>query len=806
MPRQHLTPNACLVCRKKRTKCDGQLPCRRCRSRGEECSYEDKKWRTKDHLRSEIERLRAEQQQGHAIIQALANNDPGKWEVVLDRMRSEDSPDAIAQWIQATSSLPTTPQRPQRANTTGTAVLDGSSPPHMSFVGSAHDLRRDSLSNFTFGNAESPDASRGRLFSAAVPSDHTFPGRLMSDASPEALFGHRDHGLLPMGRSVGFDTDMPPPFHRGSLVTARPSTPELFQGPVLVSWTTVTPDLQLVQQLVGKFFSSPSSLLHVSQAQFLKDFCEGNQRYCSAALINVILGRACRLLDCPSQLISQVSFGDAFLGEARRLLAAELTHCTIPSIQALGLMALTEMGQGNDDEAWDLAQESVRSSILLALQTQLLPPLDGDDKAVWALSFCGGFTVMRLLRLLTGRLEPNAGPLFMRLQPDGDDLGEDAPKLRLERGISLQMQFFAELPACPPLARFLFEITETVHTFSAYNFAKAMTANDLVEAHQKCLGSYSDFTGRCSSDPSGTADGLFAHIWYHYCLLSLLRPFVNNTKSLTDGVVPKLRNDDTPRDVCEQSSEAIICMTSTYQRQYSLKRVFPALPHMVLSAVLYQLTMAIDPRHESSKQPAARQSTAHGPPRRSSEHSFRPPIPFTSPRFPKHAGPHPPPSPTLMMQSERARRRRASAFAGTTNSPLNPNPAKLQSSASSETSSSDSDDSTSPFSSSNYNSTESGGFHETNVLPVFTSSPADLFTIGSLQLICMSASHGGAAEAARILRQFGNIDELAGSGISPEALLERASLLQGVGGFWMDMLRAGLGMEVREVPFVGVVA
>lgn len=366
-------------------------------------------------------------------------------------MRSEDSPDAIAQWIQATSSLPSTPQRPQRANTTGTALLEGSSPPQMSFLGSAHDMRRDSLSNFTFGNAESPDTARGRFFSAAVPSDHTFPGRLMSDAS-DVLFGHHDHGLLSMGHSMALDTDMPPPFHNGSLVPARQSTPELFQGPVLVPWTTVTPDLQLVQQLVAKFFSSPSSFLHVSQPQFLQDFCDGNQRYCSAALINVILGRACRLLDCPAQLISQVSFGDAFLGEARRLLSAEATHTTIPSVQALGLMALTEMGQGNDDEAWNLAQESVRSSILLALQAQSSPPLEGDDRAVWALSFCGGFTVMRyagcpptwhmftdrtgrLLRLLTGRLEPNAGPLFMRLQGDGGDWGEDEPKLRLERGM-----------------------------------------------------------------------------------------------------------------------------------------------------------------------------------------------------------------------------------------------------------------------------------------------------------------------------------------------------------------------------------
>ena len=87
-------------------------------------------------------------------------------------MRSEDSPDAIAQWIQATSSLPSTPQRPQRANTTGAALLDGSSPPQMSFLGSAHDMRRDSLSAFTFGNGESPDATRGRFFSAEIGRAH----------------------------------------------------------------------------------------------------------------------------------------------------------------------------------------------------------------------------------------------------------------------------------------------------------------------------------------------------------------------------------------------------------------------------------------------------------------------------------------------------------------------------------------------------------------------------------------------------------------------------------------------------------
>ena len=58
------------------------------------------------------------------------------------------------------------------------------------------------------------------------------------------------------------------------------------------------------------------------------------------------------------------------------------------------------------------------------------------------------------------------------------------------KGISLQMQFFSELQFCPPLPRFIFEVTEAAHTFSSYHYSKAMTAGDLDGAFNKCLGYY----------------------------------------------------------------------------------------------------------------------------------------------------------------------------------------------------------------------------------------------------------------------------------------------------------------------------
>jgi hypothetical protein len=72
------------------------------------------------------------------------------------------------------------------------------------------------------------------------------------------------------------------------------------------------------------------------------------------------------------------------------------------------------------------------------------------------------------------------------------------------------VRFFSELQFCPPFARFVFEVTETVHTFLSYNFSKAMTAADLEEAYGKCLGCYTKFAEQASPDTYSTPDQLFA--------------------------------------------------------------------------------------------------------------------------------------------------------------------------------------------------------------------------------------------------------------------------------------------------------
>jgi hypothetical protein len=149
--------------------------------------------------------------------------------------------------------------------------------------------------------------------------------------------------------------------------------------------------------LFDLFFSN--SLPHlslVSQPQFMRDFREGTPRYCSEALVNAMLGMACRLTSQTAQPIPRVSLGEAFISEAKALLEAEETHVNLPSIQALGVLALAEMSRGNEDAAGNLARESVRRCIRFVLETQRLDSLQDEDfRAVRAAAYCGGFSLIR---------------------------------------------------------------------------------------------------------------------------------------------------------------------------------------------------------------------------------------------------------------------------------------------------------------------------------------------------------------------------------------------------------------------------
>ncbi|GJN76039.1 hypothetical protein PLICBS_010150 [Purpureocillium lilacinum] len=75
MPRRHQVRKACQHCRRKRAKCDGEDPCRRCKDAGLECAFDHSPRKSKDDLRAEIEQLRRISERNEALLDALSSTD-----------------------------------------------------------------------------------------------------------------------------------------------------------------------------------------------------------------------------------------------------------------------------------------------------------------------------------------------------------------------------------------------------------------------------------------------------------------------------------------------------------------------------------------------------------------------------------------------------------------------------------------------------------------------------------------------------------------------------------------------------------
>ncbi|KAM0468611.1 hypothetical protein ACHAP7_010679 [Fusarium lateritium] len=75
---------------------------------------------------------------------------------------------------------------------------------------------------------------------------------------------------------------------------------------------------------------------------------------------------------------------------------------------------------------------------------------------------------------------------------------------------------------------------------------------------------------------------LFAHMYYHFAILLLFRPFI------------KLRiigSQVSPRDVCLEAASAIQDLLMSYSRLYSLKRAPSFMPHFALISSVMHLTI-----------------------------------------------------------------------------------------------------------------------------------------------------------------------------------------------------------------------
>ncbi len=249
-----------------------------------------------------------------------------------------------------------------------------------------------------------------------------------------------------------------------------------------------------------------------------------------------------------------------------------------------------------------------------------------------------------------------------------------------------------------------------------------------------------------------------------------------------DGLPPSLSGYSTPYSVCRQASEAIIALTSRYQKLYSLACLPPLLPYMVFAAAIHQLALVVPLPWQrlQTDQLLGSPSPLSPEPLCGASYSIsssRPgiPRPVPSPRV-SGSGAYVPeassPTTPAAMRTPRSTTRKnsilstSSACFSVSDQGWRPSVSSFVSSATSETGEPPSPKSVS----------DPGR----DTLPSFTSRPVDLVMVASLQLTSMGAQHSGAAEAAHLLRTVMFTEGMAGPYLHSFSLTESAYVSEGV--------------------------
>ncbi|OAA63523.1 c6 zinc finger domain containing protein [Niveomyces insectorum RCEF 264] len=463
-----VTPNACNECRKKRVK------------RNVECVYEQPIRRSKEDLRSDIERLSRRQRASDVVLSALRNSE--NWREVLQKLRSGEAVDGIADWVEQGS-----PRAPGPAGDFPSPLLPG---------GSSISSRQTRAAYSSVGSG----GSQGHMQPSSHPSSGT--------NAPEELGPGRSHveqqqqQQPPRGPQRPASQESNSPWGE----TISPKAPLTFSqttdyqnldralAPVgsgmrvpATSWTDIPVDSYLVQHLLALYFCwEYPTFASLSKEHFLQDFQDGRRRYCSSILVNALLALGCRFSAQPNTRAvpsDPYSSGDHFFEECRRLLWLEDNHRSLTTIQALGIMAIREASRGRDAESWHYAGQSVRLAFEMGLhRVQEGDSADEDHSAVQAATFWGAFALD---------------------------------------------QCFCEL-------------SELVHDslYILHSPGWPLTSRDILSIYTRYLHWYGTIPEVLRLGQTFTPAVLFAHMYYHFAILLVFRPLLK-LRILGSSVLPK---------------------------------------------------------------------------------------------------------------------------------------------------------------------------------------------------------------------------------------------------------------------------
>ncbi|KIV93456.1 hypothetical protein PV10_04668 [Exophiala mesophila] len=546
---------ACVACRKRKSKCDGNLPkCAACASvYMTECEYAPHTdHRRKGVYKKDVDASKAKNSTLHILIQAILNAEEDEVMDLVHQIRTCDSLEELAHAIE---------------NQETGAVED--SVPDSPIYGS------DS------GVAQFEAELSGKM------------GDLMLDGSVKFIGGTSNLIWLPPEYEPSLTA--PPQNQIHSVVRPREEA--------VISWTTVTQDKELILHLINMYFCWHYAFFTTLAKQlFYRDFLTGTtSQYCSPLLVNVMLALGCHFSTRPAARANpddSSTTGDHFFAEAKRLLYEndEFANAKLCTVQALALMSVREAGCGRESKGWVYSGMSFRMAGDLGLNVDVSPMnessrLPEEDIDARRITFWGCFLFDKCWSNYLGR-QPQLLPSNITVKKPDVFPTEDSEMWSpyTDSGIVQAHAQPARTRAVALQLSKLAEISSDLLT-SFYNPAqldkplpKQTELKRLSDLHTRLEAWKQALPAELEPRDGQLPQALLMHMFFQLLYIHLYRPFLKYTRTTSP-----LPSHISPRKFCTQGAASISKLFRVYKRTYGLRQICNIAIYIVHSACTIHL-------------------------------------------------------------------------------------------------------------------------------------------------------------------------------------------------------------------------
>ncbi|KAF7196608.1 Nitrogen assimilation transcription factor nit-4 [Pseudocercospora fuligena] len=552
---------ACIACRKRKSKCDGNTPaCAACSQvYGTECIYDpNSDHRRKGVYKNDIDNLKTRNSTLQTLIQAILNYPEDDVPALVREIRTCESLDAVAEKIASKE--------------------DGA--------------EQEQEEEDVFGAAEDDTGTRS-----------TFESHLYGKMGDLRL----DEGSV---RYIGGTSNL---IHLASEENEASDVDEyLQQENPITSWTNVTNDPDLVLHLVNMYFTWHYTFFTcLSKQLFFRDFSLGRPpassrrktHYCTPLLVNAILSLGCHFTShagARENPEDSATAGDHFFKEAKRLIMENDEHekPRLTTVQALALMSVREAGCGREGRGWVYSGMSFRMACDMGLNLdsgQLTSNRyvsgDENEEDVRRVTFWGCYLFDKCWSNYLGRLPQLPSSLVTvskyEVFPDEDsaqwspytDSGFTQAHAQPSRTRAVALQISKLCEISNDLMKHFYNPTDMDKTKG-----KAAELKKLSDIHTRLEGWRRDLPKELEPKEGGLSSVLIMHMYFQLLFIHLFRPFLKYTQATSP-----LPQNVSPRKLCTQAAAMISKLMRLYKRSHGLRQISNVAVYIAHSACTIHL-------------------------------------------------------------------------------------------------------------------------------------------------------------------------------------------------------------------------